>query len=529
MQEVLSDPLTAKRDHRQDSDPSSPPTVPPHWLAAAILLSSIFLYLQVFVLPATPRLALGDQAIYLHHATRMLDGELIYRDYDHFTFPGTDVIYMVLFWLFGVRAWIPQAMLIVLGASTTWLIVLISEKVISGTAALLPGLLFVTLPFSSYLDATHHWYSTLATTAALAALLEKRSLARLIWAGILLGTATFFTQSVGLLAIGIALFLLWERRQDGQLWNLLLKKEASLLISFLATISACLAYFLQKVGLKQLLYYTVVFVVKYYPADWFNTWHVYLTGHPQRHDWTTWFDVPAFALIHLTIPLVYVLFFVTFAAQSSALSGELRKRLMLINLAGLFLFLSVASAPAYSRLYAVSAPALVLLVWFLHSHNLGRGCRRFLWATILVMAIARPLFIQLRWHASLDLPTGRTAFFDPGTHEKFKWLSEQTRPGDYFFGDQLAEFSLGLRNASRIPFLRPTDYTRPEEVRDVIEGLEKFQVRFVSWYHGLDYETDAARHPAGNHLAPIRLYLHEHYHLAQTFSDGDQQIWERNQ
>ena len=48
----------------------------------------------------------------------------------------------------------------------------------------------------------------------------------------------------------------------------------------------------------------------------------------------------------------------------------------------------------------------------------------------------------------------------------------------------------------------------------------------VSWYIGLDGEKDAARHPEGNHLAPIRQYLHEHYRLAQTFSNGDQ-MWER--
>ena len=523
MQEVLSERRTVKRNHPGELREASPAPVDRRWLGAAILLSAIFLYLQVFVLPATPRVAIGDQSIYVHHGARMLDGQLIYRDYDHFTFPGTDVIYMVLFRLFGVRAWIPQAMLIILGASTTWMIFFISGKVISGAAVFLPGLLFVTLPFSSYLDATHHWYSTLATTAALAVLLEKRSFTRLTWAGILVGMATFFTQSLGLLVIGFGLFLLWERRQEGQTSDFLIKQEASLLVSFLATISACLAYFVWRVGLKQFLYYTVVFVMKYYPADWFNTWRVYLTGHPQRHDWTTWFDVPAFALIHLIIPLVYILFFITFAAKSPALSGEVRKRLMLINLAGLFLVLSVASAPAYSRLYAVSAPALVLLVWFLHSQNLGQGGLRLLWATVLVMAFARPMFIQLRWHASLDLPTGRTAFFDPGAYQKFKWLSERTRPGDYFFGDQLVAFALRLQNVSRVPFLRQTDYTRPEEVQDAIQGLEKFQVRFVNWSIGLDQARDIN----GNHLGPLRRYLHERYHPVQTFSEGHQ-IWERN-
>jgi hypothetical protein len=499
------------------------------WLAPFTLLAcGIFLYLQVFVLPATPHVAIGDQAIYLHHAVRMLEGEMIYRDYDHFTLPGTDVVYMTLFKLFGVRAWIPQAMLMVLGTSMLALVSFISRRLIIGMSYLLPGLLFVALPFSSYLDATHHWYSTVATTAALAVVLEDRSFSRLLGAGFFLGLATFFTQSAGLLAVGFAFFLLWERRREGQTWDLLLKKEAALLFSYVATTTACVAYFVWAVGLKKVLYYTVVFVVKYYPADSFNTWRGYLMGRPQLHVWTTWLDIPAFTLVHLIVPFVYIAFLVVGAHRSTAQSGKTWNRLMLVNVTGLSLFLTVASAPVYNRLYAVSAPALILLVWLLESSpRLDRAPLRLFWLMLFLVVIARPLVTQMRWTRYLDLPTGHTAFFESAPYEKCKWMLERTRVSDYFFGDHLISFTLRLRNAGRVPFLRPTDYTRPEEVADAIQGLERFKVQFVSWYSGLDRGREEYREP-GNHLAPIRLYLREHYHLAQTFSNGDQ-IWERNQ
>jgi hypothetical protein len=519
-----------RQDHQLPRVDSPAFVISSRWVTPSVVsLSCIFIYLQVFVLPCTPRLATGDQAIYLHHATRMLDGEIIYRDYDHFTLPGTDVLYMTLFKLFGVRAWIPQAMLIVLGASTAWLIIFISRKLMSGTAAYLPALLFIALPFSSYLDATHHWYSLVATTGALAVLLEERTVWRLAWAGVLVGIAVFFTQSMTLLVVGFALFLLWERSHQSQTWTLLLKKEASLLAGFLSTFTACVAYFVWKVGVRQIYYYTVVFVARYYPADWFNNWRVYLTGRPQLHAWTTWLDLPAFVLIHLIVPYVYIVFLVSHVVGSrSHPSDDLWRRLMLVNFSGVFLFLTVASAPAYSRLYAVSPPALVLMVWLLDSSNkLSRRWLGSAWLTIFVLLMARPVVTQIRWKAYLDLPTGRTAFFDPLLYEKCKWMSQRTHPFDYFFGDHLIAFTLRLRNVSRVPFLRPTDYTRPEEVSDAIQGIDNFQVRFVSWYIGLDREKDAARHPEGNHLAPIRLYLREHYHVAQTFANGDQ-IWERN-
>ena len=93
---------------------------PQAWLVLLISLASgIFLYLQLFVFPATPRVAVGDQSIYLHNAERMYAGQLIYRDYDTFTLPGTDMLYVALFRLFGVRAWIPQMMLLLVGVMST--------------------------------------------------------------------------------------------------------------------------------------------------------------------------------------------------------------------------------------------------------------------------------------------------------------------------------------------------------------------------------------------------------------------------
>jgi hypothetical protein len=498
------------------------------WLVPVILLACCaFLYLQVFILPDIPHVAAGDQAIYLHHATRMFEGQLIYRDYDHFTTPGTDVLYAAFFKLLGVRAWIPQAMLVLTGVLTAWLSIEISKKVITGFAAFLPAFLFLTLPFSSYPDATHHWYSTLAGTAALAVVIEKRTEIRLLWAGLFWGLGVCFTQSVASGALGLALFLAWERCRCEDKWTALLKKEAFLFAGFLSPILAFNAYFVWKVGLKQFLYFTVVFVAKYYPADYFNNFGVYLTGRPSIHSWTNWPDLIAFCFIHALIPLIYILFFARWWRERWR-PDEPWDRLMLVNITGLSLLTGVALAPAYSRLYVVSLPALVLFVWFLKPiFKPEKILLRAAWATVLALAIARPIVTQTRWKAVLSLPTGRTAFFEPVLYEKCKWVSERTQPSDYFFGDHLIAFTLRLRNVGRVPFLRPTDYTRPEEVQDALQGLEKHHVRFVSWYSGLDHEAEAVLHPAGDHLGPMRSYLHEHYHVAEVFSNGDQ-IWERN-
>jgi len=198
---------------------------------------------------------------------------------------------------------------------------------------------------------------------------------------------------------------------------------------------------------------------------------------------------------------------------------------MLINVTGMCLFLTIASAPAWNRMYTISLPALIMLVWFLSApFHVERVLLRTLWAVVIVLAIAKPIVTQTRWRATLDLPTGRTAFFDPGFYEETKWVLNRTQPGDFFFGDQLLGFALRLRNPSRVAYVTPHAFTRPEEILNLVQGLETHKVRFVSWYPGLDAPVD----PTRNNLAPLRRYLETRYHIAARFANGHT-IWERNE
>jgi hypothetical protein len=108
-------------------------------------------------------------------------------------------------------------------------------------------------------------------------------------------------------------------------------------------------------------------------------------------------------------------------------------------------------------------------------------------------------------------------------YEETKWVLQRTHPADYFFGDQLLCFDLRLRNPSRVLYITPYAFTRPEQVRNVVQELEERQVRFVGWYHGLDDPTDAQ----GNYLGPLRGYMQSHYHVAGSFANGTK-IWERS-
>src|SRR5207244_1073371 len=83
----------------------------------------------------------GDVTVYLLNAARMLEGQAIYKDFFQYTTPGTELVYFVLFRLFGPRAWIPNAMLFALGLSVTWLSIAISRKLVLGWLPFLSALL----------------------------------------------------------------------------------------------------------------------------------------------------------------------------------------------------------------------------------------------------------------------------------------------------------------------------------------------------------------------------------------------------
>ena len=495
----------------------------PLWYFIPCAAASI--YLQVFFLPHSPVLTRGDQTIYLLNAVRMVQGQLIYRDFFQFTPPGTELVYSTLFRLFGVRAWIPEAMLVVLGTSVAAFAVSISAKLMKGPSVLLPGILFLAMPFRVWLDGSHHWYSTLGVMAALRAVIERRDPLRLALAGVLCGIATCFTQLPGFATVlGIGCFLVLERRQ-GKI-SALFKAAAWLIGPFLGAIAAGSAYFVWKAGLERFLFCTVVFGIKFYPALWFNTWRVYMAELPVLHSWRDLPDWTGFLFIIAILPAVYALFFVRYWRVAAARPSEPWDRLMLINLVGLFLLAAVAPAPSYFRLCSVCPPALVTLVWLVSQPGAPeKVLRTLLWSAGLALVIAPPLRRQRQWRAYLDLPTGKTVFADAGTYDEFRWISERIRPGDYFFGNLQICFAFDLRNPTQIDFLTTTDYTRPEQVAEVISSLEKNRVRYiVVWDFAID---DPGYRQAGDHLGPLISYLGSHYRAVKSFSSGDL-VWERN-
>src|SRR5271154_5554856 len=130
------------------------------WVWAVLLLGvPVYLYVNLFASPDIPFLFGGDQVFFWTDAQRMLHGERIYLDFFQFTPPGTDLLYLALFKLFGPHMWVTNAAILLLGVALCWICFSIAKQLMTQALALLAAFLFLVFVYCRPLNATHHWFS----------------------------------------------------------------------------------------------------------------------------------------------------------------------------------------------------------------------------------------------------------------------------------------------------------------------------------------------------------------------------------
>jgi len=494
------------------------------WLTPALLFgSAVYLYANLFALPAVPFLLSGDQVYFWMNAQRMLQGERIYLDFFQFTPPGTDLFYFDVFTLFGPRVWVPNAVALVLGVVLCWVCFRVSIPIMEQSQAFLAASLFLVLIYGKLLNATHHWFSVLAVMAAVAILLNANTSRRVVIAGILLGIASFFTQTRGPIAgAGIAVFLIWERFRRGEAWPTLLKRQALLIVSFAATLAILSAYFIATVGIRQLWYFQIAYVRHYMVSGW----AIHSLGLPETPTWRRLPAVAQYLFVYALLPVVYAIaLWRCWRARRSSPSRDM-DRVALLGLVGLAMLMEVVQSVNWLRVYCVAMPGIVLFVWLLGRVRFRACATGFLWTAVLCLAFLQTWVKHHRGYEAVDFPAGRTAIA-PQAREKLAWLTQNTKPGQLFF--QAAwpglYLPLELHNPVYLDALETGIQTRPEYIERSIRQLDAKQVRYILWSPRLDFR-DPFQPPEAYHLAAFREFLHSRYQLVRTFPDQDE-IWER--
>lgn len=484
----------------------------------------VYLYANVFLLPNTPILLGGDQAYFWMDAQRMMFGELPYRDFFQFTPPGTDFLYLGLFTQFGPRIWVTNAVVLVLGMALCWVCFSLSLQVMSRSAALLSVLLFLTLIYGKLLNATHHWFSMLLILIALRVGMLEIMLPRLAVMGTVLGVAAFFTNTHAMAAlVGTAVLLTWQQLQE--------PKPMRHLAEYLMILSSAFALawvvgelpLLFTVGLKELWYYQVTFVLRY-------------MVHQPEGEFLGWPEPLQFARILQLLPyfVVYALVLVMYPyslwkcrSRYKDQHRRLWNRVALLSVVGSALAIEVAFSLNWLRLFVVSMPAIILASFWLER---GRGKHwRYLgklaWSTAIILASVQTYTRQHHTYVVANMPGGHAAL-SPTTYEKLDWLRRGTQPGEYLFEALVPSIylPLGLRSPLFAEGMSRLPQTRPEFVERAIRELDGKQTRYVLWSHYLDQPQSSERRV--DPIGPFVVHLHDHYRRAWTFSDGDE-VWEK--
>jgi hypothetical protein len=482
-----------------------------------------FLYLRTFLLPVTPFINTSDQILFFSRATHLVHGQVLYRDVFELVTPGTELIYAAAFRLFGIHAWIMQAWAIVLGLALVGVITRISSRILHGPVVLLPALLFLVFDFSSALELTHHWYSTLATLAAVSVLTGGTTLRRICAAGSLCALATLFTQTQGAMTfIALAVYLIWRRQSEVEDYSIQTQLLA-LVLPFALILSYVLGYYVHKAGFRTLFFDTVVF-----PLRFWSFRPTYLRQFPHIQSPAEIVLLVPFIFLYAINPYIYPVGLYQLWKRRNNLAPELRQRLVLLCIVGVALFAAVAaSGPSLFRFGTVTPPAILICTWLLSLPNpVLRFTRNLLCTLAVIFAVLLPLHRQTQWHATLNLPIGRTAFTGPLVYREFQWVSQRTHPGDLFFNSPALCLYLSLTNPTPSEFVTYDDFTRPEQVSAIIQSLQRAKPRFI-----VLFSENTAPPNAHDHAAPFRQYVHDNYRLTQTFPlrgeiQYEEQLWE---
>jgi hypothetical protein len=494
------------------------------WIVAVLVgLTFAACYFRSFVFPNIPVLLWGDQLGAATDASRMLAGQLPYRDYFELLTPGSELVYASLFKVFGVSLWIPNLTMACMAAATTFFMTLCVRYIVPGPLVALPSLLFVGFVLYGSLDAMHHWFSTVVIMASMLILLKGATYRRVAAAGALCGVAASFTQSKGAAAVMallvyIAFTSLHHSPKAVEVW----RKCLLLCATSLAVFAAINAHFILAAGLNRWIDSVIIFPIRYYPSVSINNWRGTWPDFQGRTGGLKWLCFP---FMYCVTPLTYIAVLWTMRRRGRANRSELSDRLLLVILIGIAMLVAIAPALSIKRLSSVSPPAMVLLAWLL-----SRPGKRLavaagtLAAVSLAIALAMVARTQTRPWAYLDLPAGRVAIADPAVYEEYRWTAEHTQPGQMYFGMPTMYVPLRLQNPAPIQAPAPSEYTRPEQIAAVIEALQTNRVRMLilrpSMYipHLLGYPSD--------HLQMFQDYLYRNYHQTTTFLTGDE-VWER--
>jgi hypothetical protein len=492
------------------------------WYVSTALAGTVYLYANLFLAAKTPFLLGGDQVYFWMDAQRILDGQIVYRDFFQITPPGTDLIYAAFFKVLGTDIWVTNIVVIALGVLMGCVCFSLSRQFMRAPQAALTTALFLVLIYGKALNATHHWFAVLLILVAVRINMQRMTGTRVALSGALLGLAAFFNQVHGGAALlGFAVFLFLRTKHSGLAPIKAVRAVAVLVFAFVFMLLCLGAYYFKTAGLERLWHCLAVSVFKYAEHSSRRT-----LGLPVISG--SVLGLLPYLAIYVLLPVIYSISL--WQCWSSRKNASFPwNQVALLSLIGLSLFLDVAVSINWLRIFAVSLPAIVLAVWAVGGLEIRRRalCALFMTASITLACLAVRQIEVKRALSRVrgELPGGRLAT-TPKAYEKLRWLAAHTQRGEFFFqaGWPGVYLPLQVRSPLYIPTLTRWDGVLDEDIEPAIQQMKAQRVRYVLWTSALD--DGCAFHSCTDPLSIFRTYLTSAYKGIHTFEDGDV-LWEK--
>jgi hypothetical protein len=220
----------------------------------------------------------ADEGVILHGAQRIVDGDVIYRDFFEFITPGSFYFFAALFAVVGPSLRAARYTMAVVHLVSATLLYRLTRRGAGPAEATLVVFLFATVCVPVWRIASPHWLSTCLCLSVASALLAERwsDRTRAIVAGLLAGVVFCVQQQRGTLIVtwvAATITLQAWLVPHGERWRWWVRQAGRATAAWLVVVTATLGNAAWGAGPGQLFYCLVTFVFDNYRRTFVGTVH----------------------------------------------------------------------------------------------------------------------------------------------------------------------------------------------------------------------------------------------------------------
>ena len=289
-------------------------------LACAIVFGVSYFYLSYYRNVLYDLTA--DEGYILYGAKRVLDGQILYKDFFQFYPPGDFYLLALMYKLFGYSFAVAHEVAIIIDSLINALFFYLSYKAIKSWYAILPPLYFLILGFPNWMQYSHYWSSMLFLFVSLVFFLhyiEQNKALYLYLTGFWVAITGLFLQTTGVYAVLVILLvlLLNKRMEKGFVKHLLL-----FFVNICIPLFIVFGYIAIKGGLIDFIKEQYFLLKIYAEAGTFNPIKLYFNNSPLAY------PVYPYRIIFLLYVGTAVLSAITLTFLRKKISGNVKVILM---------------------------------------------------------------------------------------------------------------------------------------------------------------------------------------------------------